>query len=152
MANKYLVNYWDIEKGNKDGRTMIRQTLVVDTIEKAQDLIGRYGGFYEPTEFINDIDAKIILWAKARGLENGEVSRQMLKLYEEVGELSGGIAKGNQEVIKDSLGDIYVVLVILALRLGLNLQECIEGAYNEIKDRKGKLVNGVFIKEQEGNK
>ena len=96
-----------------------------------------------------DTKAKIIQWAIDRGLDKVEPSKQAVKLMEEVGELAGGLARDNMDVIKDSLGDIYVVMVILALRLGIDLQEAIDSAYDVIKDRKGKLINGVFIKQED---
>jgi NTP pyrophosphatase (non-canonical NTP hydrolase) len=96
---------------------------------------------------MKEISNLIAQWAKDRNLHNGDTSRQMLKLIEEVGELASGIAKNDQALIIDSLGDVYVVLKILSLQLGLDLEECVMSAYNEIKDRKGKLVNGIFIKE-----
>jgi NTP pyrophosphatase (non-canonical NTP hydrolase) len=86
-------------------------------------------------------------WAIERGLHVGDSARQMLKLTEEVGELASAIAKGNKELLIDSIGDIYVVLTILAMQYQLDVEQCINAAYNEIKDRKGKTVNGVFIKE-----
>jgi NTP pyrophosphatase (non-canonical NTP hydrolase) len=93
--------------------------------------------------------SKIRDWAIERGLHTGEPSKQMLKLIEEVGELANGIARGNKELVVDSIGDIYVVLTILAMQYQLDVEQCITAAYNEIKDRKGKLVNGVFVKEQD---
>ncbi len=87
-------------------------------------------------------------WAKNRGLDKGDPSKQLVKLMEEVGELASGIAKNKREVIIDSVGDIYVVLTILSQQLGLDIESCIASAYHEIKDRKGKLVNGIFIKEE----
>lgn len=92
----------------------------------------------------NDIRA----WAAARNLIEGSDSfRQMTKLSEEVGELAHGIAKNRPEEIADGIGDAVVVLTILAAQNGLNIEECIEHAWNEIKDRKGRMCNGVFIKE-----
>lgn len=85
-------------------------------------------------------------WARDRGLDAADPTKQMLKLAEEFGELAEGLAKNKPEQVKDSVGDMYVVLTILSLQLGLNIGECIAGAYAEIKDRKGKLVNGVYIK------
>ena len=97
----------------------------------------------------SDTKAKIIQWAVDRGLDKVDPSKQAVKLMEEVGELAGGLARDNMDVIKDSLGDIYVVMVILALRLGIDLQGAIDSAYDVIKDRKGKLINGVFIKQED---
>ncbi|WBF81165.1 hypothetical protein FMLHJGGC_00112 [Staphylococcus phage BSwM-KMM1] len=88
-------------------------------------------------------------WAQDRNLQTGEPAGQMLKLLEEAGELASGIAKSNDHVTRDSVGDIFVVLTVLCLQLDIDIEECIDMAYDEIKDRKGKLVNGVFVKEED---
>ena len=93
---------------------------------------------------------KIEEWAEARNLVSGSTPHaQMLKLMEEAGELAGGIAKNKPDVIVDSVGDVIVVLTILCAQLGIDIQECVELAYNEIKDRKGEMRNGVFVKEED---
>jgi NTP pyrophosphatase (non-canonical NTP hydrolase) len=90
----------------------------------------------------------ITKWAHDRNLINGSTPHaQMLKMTEEVGELASAIAKNKLPEAKDAIGDCVVVLTILAGQLGLDIQDCIDSAYNEIKDRKGRMVNGVFIKE-----
>lgn len=87
-------------------------------------------------------------WAEARNLIAGSEPRaQFLKLIEEVGEIAHGMAKGRPEEIKDGIGDSIVVLTILAAQLGFTVEECIAAAWEEIKDRKGRMVDGVFIKE-----
>ena len=94
------------------------------------------------------MDVKILEWAKERGiLIPDNATKQMLKLTEEVGELAGAIAKGNNIDQIDAIGDIQVVLIILSEQLGINYKEALESAYNVIKNRKGKTVNGVFIKD-----
>lgn len=85
-------------------------------------------------------------WAFERNLHSADPTKQALKLGEEFGELFEGLAKGNEELTKDAIGDCYVVLTILSQQLGFTIEECIEIAYDEIKDRRGKMVNGVFIK------
>lgn len=91
-------------------------------------------------------------WAKERYLEKADPKVQMIKLVEEVGELADGLLKENEEKVIDSIGDAYVVLTILAMQLGLTIEECIDSAYNEIKDRKGRVVDGVFVKESDMKK
>ena len=94
-------------------------------------------------------------WAEDRNLIEGATPQaQMLKMTEEVGELAHAIArsginssKENNDNIKDAIGDCVVVLTILAAQNGLDIVECIASAYNEIKDRKGKMVDGIFVKE-----
>jgi NTP pyrophosphatase (non-canonical NTP hydrolase) len=93
-------------------------------------------------------------WAKDRNLHTADPTKQMLKLMEEVGELAQGLAKNRKKAaIKDAIGDAYVVLTILSMQLDIDIEECIEMAYGEIADRKGKMVDGVFVKESdlEGN-
>ena len=94
------------------------------------------------------INEKVLEWAKERGiLIPDNATKQMLKLTEEVGELAGAIAKNNKTDQIDAIGDIQVVLIILSEQLGINYKEALESAYNVIKDRKGKTINGVFIKD-----
>ena len=147
-------------------------------------------------------------WSIDRGLDKADSKKQMLKLYEEFGELASGLAKGNKEVVKDSIGDVVVVLIILAQQKGVRLigdfelshgrlskqdimlvasedvgiisnlvrrnlkceghimylitylqriakdenlkfEDCLSQAWNEIKDRKGKLIDGVWVKEED---
>lgn len=96
---------------------------------------------------LNELTDKIRIWATERGLDEAQPEKQMLKLVEEIGELAEGLAKGNLDEVIDSIGDSYVVLTILAMQLDLNIEDCVKVAYEEIADRKGKMVNGVFVKE-----
>lgn len=98
---------------------------------------------------LGDLATLIQNWAWDRNLVAGSTpAAQTVKLMEEVGELAGGICKNKADVIKDSIGDAFVVLVIIAAQMGWSMEECVEAAYNEIKDRKGKMVDGVFVKEE----
>jgi len=98
---------------------------------------------------LNELTQNIEHWAIDRGLDEAQPEKQMLKLLEETGELAEGIAKGNKDKTIDSIGDVYVVLTILSMQLDLDVRDCVEYAYNEISDRKGKTVNGVFVKESD---
>jgi NTP pyrophosphatase (non-canonical NTP hydrolase) len=87
-------------------------------------------------------------WAQDRNLiEGSTVQSQFVKLIEEIGELAEAIAKGKDEQFMDSIGDAFVVLTILAAQKDLEIEECVVHAWHEIKDRKGKMVDGIFIKE-----
>jgi len=87
-------------------------------------------------------------WADERGLyENGDTKTQSLKLVEEVGETCRAILKEDYEEITDGIGDCVVVLTNLAELHGVSIEECIEKAYNEIKNRKGKMANGTYVKQ-----
>lgn len=148
---------------------------------------------------LEELQPLIIEWAKDKGLLFEEnAPKQRLKLIEECGELASAILKNDVKLQKDAIGDIFVVLVILAeqvgekiilnnlefgnygidnsicinyiisnsyidfnnkvffslewlfesaLNLKLDLTECANIAWNEIKDRKGKTLGGTFIKE-----
>ena len=96
-----------------------------------------------------ELVALIQNWAWDRNLIDGSThNAQMLKLMEEVGELAGGVCKGKADVIKDSIGDVFVVLTIIAAQMGWSIEECVQAAYAEIKDRKGRMIQGVFVKEE----
>tara|TARA_B110000881_G_C18599199_1_gene533780 strand:+ start:1995 stop:2606 length:612 start_codon:yes stop_codon:yes gene_type:complete len=85
-------------------------------------------------------------WHHARNLIDGATDKdQVCKLIQEVGELSDNVCKGND--IKDDIGDIIVVLINIAERNNVTIAECLDQAYNDIKDRKGTMVDGIFIKE-----
>ena len=87
-------------------------------------------------------------WAEDRNLIKGsDPKSQLLKTMSELGELADGILKNRPDEIVDGLGDTIVTLVIVAAQCGLTIEECIEHAYEEIKDRKGRMENGTFIKE-----
>lgn len=88
-------------------------------------------------------------WSRDRDLHEAESSKQFLKVIEEVGEVADALAKDKPDELKDGIGDTVVTLIILAQQNGLTLEECLETAYNEIADRKGKTVNGVFVKEED---
>lgn len=98
---------------------------------------------------LGELVALIQNWAWDRNLIEGSTTKaQMLKLMEEVGELAGGVCKAKADVIKDSIGDVFVVLTIIAAKMGWSIEECVQAAYAEIKDRKGRMVQGVFVKEE----
>ena len=90
-------------------------------------------------------------WAEARNLIAGSDSfRQLAKLVEETGELAADISRGRpRRRIADSIGDCVVVLTILAAQQGLKIEDCIAQAYKEIKDRRGVMRYGVFVKEDD---
>ena len=88
-------------------------------------------------------------WSKDKDLDKAESSKQFLKVIEEIGEVADALAKNKPEELKDGIGDVVVTLIILAQQNGLTLEECLETAYSEIADRKGEMVNGVFVKEED---
>ena len=86
-------------------------------------------------------------WATERGLyEGGDTKTQFAKLVEETGELAQAILKKDDAEFADAIGDMVVVLTNLAHLGGTTIEQCIDSAYNEIKNRKGKMSNGTFVK------
>ena len=73
--------------------------------------------------------------------------KQLAKVVEELGELSSAMLKENSFLEIDSFGDVLVTLIVLAKQRDIKLQLALEAAYNEIKNRTGKTVNGTFIKD-----
>ena len=87
-------------------------------------------------------------WAQDRGIyDKGNSHTQYVKLMEEAGELAEALLKKDKYEIKDAIGDMVVVLTNLAVLEGMQIENCIESAYNEIASRKGKMINGTFVKE-----
>ena len=96
-----------------------------------------------------ELSENVLSWAQDKNiLSKNNAPKQMIKVMEEVGETAGALLKGNQEELKDGLGDSFVTLIILSKQLGFTPSECLEAAWNEIKDRTGKTVDGVFVKEE----
>ena len=87
-------------------------------------------------------------WANERNIiEKGDAKTQLIKLYEETGELSEAILKNNKEDIIDAIGDSVIVLTNLAEMAGTSIEDCILSAYNEISTRTGRMINGTFVKD-----
>ena len=87
-------------------------------------------------------------WVETRGLYNeGDPKTQTLKLMEEAGEICRAVLKKDEPEIIDGIGDCVVVLTNLAHLCDTSIEECIEAAYDEIKGRSGKMVNGTFKKD-----
>ena len=96
-----------------------------------------------------NFEMKVIQWGEARGIvQNSTPFAQALKTKEELEELFDAIAKDDKAAIKDAYGDILVTLIMGCACADLDLVTCLEGAYNEIKDRKGFLnKDGIFVKQ-----
>ena len=99
---------------------------------------------------MEELIAKVKEWGKARGLDKTDPYRQAVKLQEEVGELAAAILRDDYIEQEDAVGDILVVLINLCVELDISdIDDCLWCVYDEIKDRKGKTINGVFIKDED---
>jgi len=96
-----------------------------------------------------NIEMKIIQWAEARKIiPHSTPETQLLKAVSEMGELADATIKNDKEAIVDSVGDVMVCLVNYCALQDINLVDCMEVAYDQIKNRKGTLLpNGVFKKD-----
>ncbi len=93
-----------------------------------------------------DFEQLIAQWHRDRNLIDGSTDKdQYMKLIQEAGELSDSLCKAKD--IRDDIGDMMVVLINIMVRNNLTINECLKVAYNDIKDRKGKMIDGVFVKE-----
>ena len=103
----------------------------------------------EPAIPVNNVFEDIRGWARDRGIyDSGDVKTQLIKLYEETGELAQAVLKKDDDGIIDAIGDSVVVLTNLATLAGYDIEHCINTAYGEIRERTGAMVNGTFVKEQ----
>ena len=145
MYNKAFARFYD----NHDVYAEHEATLADLHMRDQYNGKTRAGGLLSDNESslgLNDFDL-IRMWARQRGLyDNGDTKTQALKLVEEVGETCRAILKGNQRDIEDGIGDAVVVLTNLAELCGTTIEECTERAYAEIVNRKGKMINGTFVK------
>lgn len=101
-----------------------------------------------------DLIAKINEWADERNLKQADPKIQWMRITEEVGEILDVLLKPTkftdpQIALKDAIGDTLVKIIVLAHQLDLDVTECPSIAYDEIKNRKGKMVNGTFVKEDD---
>jgi len=96
----------------------------------------------------NELQTLVLEWAKSKDLLKPENAlKQFAKFISEAGELGDAIIKHDLEEQIDALGDVQVTIILLAAQLGWDYDECLESAYNVIKGRTGKTVNGTFIKD-----
>lgn len=107
---------------------------------------------------MDEIIKQIIAWGDEKGINNptkqfNKLAEEMLEAHEafvDCADRTGGIfSKERHAHLVEELGDIGVVWVLLCDMLGVNPQEALEVAHNKNKDRKGKTINGNFIKEDD---
>ena len=113
-----------------------------------QSLINAYDFLIENKELENlNIFDLIRQWAEDKGIyKSGDARTKYVKLMEEAGELAQAILKNDEPEVIDAIGDMVVVLTNLAKLRGHNIEDCIKSAYDVIKSRQGKMINGTFVK------
>jgi len=97
-----------------------------------------------------EVDILIDQWMWDRQItQNGKPMAQAIKTLEETTELLDALNKGDKEEMMDAIGDIYVTLRGVCLTSGVFFEDCVDKAYNEIKDRTGHLTaDGTFVKDK----
>ena len=90
---------------------------------------------------MNNLITRINQWADERNLKQADPKIQWMRITEEVGEIRDVLLKPTkftepQAALKDAIGDTLVTIIVLAHQ-------------EEIKNRKGKMVNGTFVKEED---
>lgn len=100
----------------------------------------------EERETLESLVKRVQQWHRDRNLIDGSTDKdQTLKLLQELGELSDSVCK--EKDIKDDIGDMLVVMINIATRNNVSLLDCLARAWEDIKDRKGRMVDGIFVKE-----
>jgi len=96
-----------------------------------------------------ELEAKVVHWARLRQIiPNSNPTAQLMKTVSELGELADATLKNDMIGVKDGVGDVLVTLILYCKLCGTNVTDCLAGAYDEIKDRKGTLTpEGIFVKE-----
>lgn len=97
---------------------------------------------------LSELILKVLNWANERGiLIESDAEFQSMKTLEEATELLWATKAGDTDEIKDAIGDIMVTLILVAHLSGTDIHQCLYEAYMTIKDRKGRMINKVFVKE-----
>ena len=151
LAQQIGVHYRTLQNW-ENGKTHIKP----EKAEQLADFFGVSVGYLlglDTTENdnITDLIAKVNEWAISKGLNKGNPKIEWMKITEEVGEIRDVFLKPNdfddpEMALKDAIGDSIVTLVVLCLQLGYDVEECLKIAYNNIKDRKGVMIDDNFVK------
>lgn len=127
--------------------------IFIDTVKLSRRwLLGSISRLEEPTYGVPALIDKINHWAISHGLDKNNPKTQWMKVTEEVGEIRDVFLRPSdfenpEWSLKDAIGDSIVTLIVLCLQLGYDVEECLAIAYNDIKDRKGVMIDDNFVKE-----
>lgn len=98
---------------------------------------------------IDCLTKKIKAWAEKNGVNTLSTRTELLKVVEEVGEISSALSRNRRDEVIDAIGDVYISLVNFATSSGVDIADCIECAYEAIKDREGVILDDNFIKSED---
>lgn len=147
MAKNNEIRILSIDQVSEDDGVIENISLDVKLMRSIPDLrkrgVGRMTKQINFEEFTNNLAN----WAKERNLLNKDPHIQFTKIVEELGETSAAYNKQKHTELVDSIGDLLVTIVIFAHQVGIDPQEAYNYAWSQIANRKGKTIDGVFIKE-----
>lgn len=97
----------------------------------------------------SEVEMKVIQWSEARKIiPNSTPRAQAMKAAEEINELVDALGKDDRVEAIDAIGDTVVCLINVCALLDVDLVNCLEAAYHQIKDRRGYMNDeGIFVKE-----
>ena len=122
--------------------------IFLEKVKLHNEPLNLIGGLTMPSASSEPVFDNIRTWARDRGIyKTGDSKTQYVKLMEEAGELAQALLKKDNPEIVDAIGDMVVVLTNLAELEGYRIEDCIQSAYDVIKSRQGKMINGTFVKE-----
>ncbi|ORI00706.1 hypothetical protein B5723_14530 [Mammaliicoccus sciuri] len=99
---------------------------------------------------MNNLIKQVEQWSIDKGLDKGNSYTQYAKSSEEMGEVAAALCRNDVDELKDGIGDVVITLIILAQQNDMTLYECLEQAYEEIKNRTGVMSkDGLFIKSED---
>lgn len=143
----------EVLRDMKANRLVTDENIDMLAEQKAKEIMSKYveGIFNDDGRQSYETLARKIInrFTKIGIVKPDNAKTQFMKVTEELGELAEGINKDKPQQVKDSLGDVLVTLILLAEDLNLNLLDCLNFAWSEIKDRKGKVKDGSFVKESD---
>ena len=90
-------------------------------------------------------------WAIDKGLHKSDPSKQLLKVFEEVGEVTQAFTRNQYDELKLELGDVLVTVIVFAMQNHLDVDDCLQKAYDKISKRSGEMRNGIFVKSEDLN-
>ena len=145
-TTKLTISNWENEK----------HTIKADKAQQLADYFGVSVGYLlgldtPARDGIAELIDKVNDWAISHGLDKGNPKVEWMKVTEEVGEIRDVFLKPHDFAdpewsLKDAIGDSIVTLIVLCLQLGYDVEECLTIAYNDIKDRKGVMIDDNFVK------
>jgi NTP pyrophosphatase (non-canonical NTP hydrolase) len=120
-----------------------------DVQKRQSEALLRAADEIERLSSMKDLIEKVEQWGRDRCIiPNSTPQAQLLKSMSEMGELADATLKNDVPEIVDGIGDVLVTLILYSALQNLDIEDCLESAYNTIKDRRGTLTpEGVFVKE-----